>query len=176
MTPAPGEDGRPVFGVMAPAGLACLAAPTRAASQRLLPALRGLALVARSMVEVISFDCPVQLTTDLIGEGGMAQPPAPAVASPDMAPRLSGNAARGTREAQGFFAYPPVGIYFSNTCTEWPGRSFPKRLIFQHFVDRAGIVPCAMTGDTRRSMCASWSRTSMSISRPYPQQIQRCAV
>jgi hypothetical protein len=91
--------------------------------------------------EVIGFDCPVQLTTDLIGEGGIAQPPAPAVASPDMAPQLSGNAARGTREAQGFFAYPPVGVYFSNTCTEWPGRSFLKRLIFQYFVDRAGIVP-----------------------------------
>ena len=87
-------------------------------ARRLFPALRGLALVASRVREVIGFDCPVQLTTDLIGEGGMAQPPAPAVASPDMAPQLSGNAARGTREAQGFFAYPPVGVYFSNTCTE----------------------------------------------------------
>ena len=144
--------------------------------RRLFPTLLGLALVASRVREVIGFDCPVQLTTDLIGEGGMAQPPAPAVASPDMAPQLSGNAARGTREAQGFVAYPPVGVNFSNTCTEWPGRSFPQRLRFQHFADRAGIGPCAMPGDTRRSMCASWRRTSMSILRPYPQHIQRGAV
>ena len=132
-------------------------------ARRLCPALRGLARVASRVREVIGFDCPVHLTTALRGEGGMAQPPAPAVASPAMAPQLSGHAARGTREAQGFCAYPSVGVYCSNTWTAWPGRSFPQRLIFQHCVDRAGIVPCAMTGDTRRSMGASWRRTSMRI-------------
>src|SRR5262245_44327009 len=93
----PGDDRRPVFVIMAPTGLAFLAAPTRAASQRLLPALLGLALVARGVVEVIGFDYPVQLTTDLIGEGGMAQPPTPPIAGADMDPQLLGNAARGTR-------------------------------------------------------------------------------
>jgi hypothetical protein len=62
--------------------------------------LLGLALVARSMVEGISFDCPVQLTTDLAGEGGMVSPPIPPIAGADMDPHLSGDAPRGTGEAQ----------------------------------------------------------------------------
>jgi hypothetical protein len=62
--------------------------------------LLGLALVARSMVEVIGFDGPVQLTTDLIGEGGIAEPPTPPIAGADMDPHLSGDAPRCTREAQ----------------------------------------------------------------------------
>ena len=61
--------------------------------RRLFPALRGLARVASRVREVIGFDCPVQLTTDLRGEAGIPQPPALAIASPDMAPQLSGNAA-----------------------------------------------------------------------------------
>src|SRR5215470_16298819 len=39
----PGDDGWPVFVIMAPTGLAFLAAPTRAASQMLFPAALGLA-------------------------------------------------------------------------------------------------------------------------------------
>src|SRR5215813_11139128 len=42
----PGDDGRPVFVIMAPTGLALLTAPTCSASQQLLPALLGLPLVA----------------------------------------------------------------------------------------------------------------------------------
>src|SRR5262249_48194356 len=43
----PCNNGGPVFVVMAPTGLTFLAAPTRAASQRLLPALLCLSFVAR---------------------------------------------------------------------------------------------------------------------------------
>jgi hypothetical protein len=53
-----------------------------------------LALVASGVIEVIGFDCPVQLTTDLIGEGRIAQPPTPAIASADMDPQLFGNTPR----------------------------------------------------------------------------------
>ena len=52
------------------------------------------------MIEVIGFDRPVQLTTDLIGQSRIAQPPAPAVARADMDPQLPGNAPRCTRQAQ----------------------------------------------------------------------------
>src|SRR6266516_7387328 len=57
----PGNDGRPVFVVMAPTGLAFLAATTRSAPQRFLPALRRLALVPRRVIELIRFDRPLQL-------------------------------------------------------------------------------------------------------------------
>ena len=40
----PGDDGRPVFIIMAPAGLAFLAPATRPASQCFLPTVLGLAL------------------------------------------------------------------------------------------------------------------------------------
>jgi len=89
---APGNHGGPVFVLVAPARLALLAASTRAASQGLLPALLRLALVARRVLERIRFDRPLQLAVHLIGERGIAQPPAPAVAGPDMHPRLSGDA------------------------------------------------------------------------------------
>src|SRR5215831_4645599 len=49
----PGDDGGPVFIVMPPTGLTLLAAPTCAASQRLLPTPFGLPLVAGRVVEVI---------------------------------------------------------------------------------------------------------------------------
>src|SRR5438128_1042813 len=65
----PRDDRRPVFVIMAPAGLALLAATTRSASQRLLPALRRLPLVAGGMVEVIRFHRACQLAVHLIGQG-----------------------------------------------------------------------------------------------------------
>ena len=77
LAPAPGDDGRPL-----------LTAPTGPASPQLLPALRGLTLVARGVREVIGFDCAVPVTLPLLGQGGMAQPPAPAVAGPDGCPAL----------------------------------------------------------------------------------------
>src|SRR5215813_9022055 len=51
----PGDDGRPVFVVMPSTGLAPLTTSTCAASQRLLATTLRLALVARSMGEVIRF-------------------------------------------------------------------------------------------------------------------------
>src|SRR5215472_937522 len=65
LTAYPGDYGRPIFVVMAPAGLAFLATPPWLATQCFGPALLGLALVACSMVEVIGFDRPVQLAADL---------------------------------------------------------------------------------------------------------------
>ena len=88
----PGDDRRPVFLIMAPTGLALLAAAPRPAAQGLLPTLLRLSLVPRGVIEVTGFDCALQLALHLIGERGIAQPPAPAVARPDMHPDLSGNA------------------------------------------------------------------------------------
>src|SRR5688572_33095458 len=48
----PGDNGRPIFVIMATARLALLTASTCPASQQLLPALLGLPLVAGGMVEV----------------------------------------------------------------------------------------------------------------------------
>src|SRR5215471_13572162 len=96
----PGDDRGSVFVVMASTGLAFLAAPPGLATQYLLPAVCRLALVARSMVEIIRFDRAVQLALYLRGQGGIPEPPTPAIAGADMDPQLSGNAARGTRQAQ----------------------------------------------------------------------------
>ena len=89
----PGDDGRPVFVIVASTRLTLLTATTRSAPQRLLPALRRLPLMARGMVELISFDRACQLTVHLIGESGIAQPPAPAIAGAAMEPQLSGDTA-----------------------------------------------------------------------------------
>src|SRR5438445_640922 len=88
----PGDDRRTVFVVVPPTGLAFLAALPRAASQGLLPTLLGLPLVAGSMVEVIRFHRAFQLAVHLIGQGRIAEPPAPAVAGPAMDAQLSGDA------------------------------------------------------------------------------------
>jgi hypothetical protein len=52
----------------------------------------GLALLASGMVEVIGFDRSLQLAVHLIGQGGIAQPPTPAIAGPNMNTQFSGNA------------------------------------------------------------------------------------
>src|SRR5215472_13820734 len=62
----PGDNSRPIFVIMASTGLTLLAAPTRAAAQRLLPTLLRLPLVASSVVEVIGFHRPLQLAVHLI--------------------------------------------------------------------------------------------------------------
>jgi len=49
---------------------------------------------------VIRFHGALQLPLHLVGQGGIAQPPTPAIARPPMHPQLSGNTARGTRQAQ----------------------------------------------------------------------------
>src|SRR5215813_557005 len=87
----PGDDVRAGLVIMAPAGLALLAAPTRAAAQRLLPTLFGLPLVARGVGEVIRLHRAFELAIHLIGQGGITEPPAPPRAGPDMHPQLPGN-------------------------------------------------------------------------------------
>jgi hypothetical protein len=68
----PGDDGWPVFIIVAPARLALLAAPTRAAAQRLFPAAVRLALLPSGVIEFIRFNGALQLTLHLIGERGIA--------------------------------------------------------------------------------------------------------
>src|SRR5437899_8833514 len=63
----PGDDRWPVLVIMPTPGLALLAAPTRSAPQGLLPTLRRLPLVARSVREVIRFDGARQLALHLMG-------------------------------------------------------------------------------------------------------------
>src|SRR5712691_5007273 len=96
----PGNNGWPVFVVMATAGLAFLAATTRLASQRLLPTAFGLPLVAGGMVEVIRFNRAFQLTMHLIRQRGIPQPPAPPIAGPDMDPHLPRDTPRRTGETE----------------------------------------------------------------------------
>jgi hypothetical protein len=59
-----------------------------------------LALLASGVIEFIGFNGSLQLTLHLIGQGGIAQPPTPAIAGPDMDAHLSGDAARRARQAQ----------------------------------------------------------------------------
>jgi len=95
----PGDDRWSVFVIMPPAGLAFLPTATRSAPQRLLATAFRLPLVAGGVVEVIGFDRPCQLAAHLIGQGGIAQLPAPAIAGTDMDAHFPGNTARRTGEA-----------------------------------------------------------------------------
>src|SRR5262249_47465689 len=89
-----------VFIIIAPTGLAFLPTATRATPQRLLATAWRLPLLARGVIEVIRFHGALQLPLHLVGQGGIAQPPTPAIARPRMHPQLPGNASRGTRQAQ----------------------------------------------------------------------------
>src|SRR5215831_12951864 len=62
----PRDDGGPILVVMAPPGLAFLAATPGLASQRLLAARLGLALLAGGVIEVIGFHRPCQLPPHLV--------------------------------------------------------------------------------------------------------------
>src|SRR5215475_5649212 len=86
LTTHPGDNRGPVFIIMALAGLPFLAPAPRPASQRLLPAVGGLALVPRRVIEGIRFHCALQLTTGCIGESRVAEPPTPAIAGANMEP------------------------------------------------------------------------------------------
>src|SRR5262249_58602870 len=68
----PGDNGRPVFVVMPPTGLALLAAPTRAAPQRLGATPPGLALLAGGALEVIRLPRAFALTPHPIAPAGIA--------------------------------------------------------------------------------------------------------
>src|SRR5215510_15584003 len=85
---------------MAPTGLAFLPTATHATPQRLLATALRLPLLASGVIEFIRFHGALQLPLHLVGQGGMAQPPTPAIARPPMHSQLSGNAARRTRQAQ----------------------------------------------------------------------------
>jgi hypothetical protein len=105
----PRDNGRAIFFVMPPAGLALLATPPCAASQRLLATPFRLALVASGVIEVIRFDRACQLAVHLVGQGGIAQPPAPAIARVDTDTQFSGEAMGGARETQQKGGEQPVG-------------------------------------------------------------------
>jgi hypothetical protein len=96
----PRNDGGPVFVVMTPAGLAPFASTPRSASQGLWPTLFGLALVPSDVIELIGFNRALQLAIGLVGDGSIAQPPAPAIAGADMDAHLPRDAPGGTGEAQ----------------------------------------------------------------------------
>jgi hypothetical protein len=96
----PRSDGGPVFVVMTPAGLAPFASTPRSASQGLWPTLFGLSLVPSDVIELIGFNRALQLAIDLVGDGSIAQPPAPAIAGADMDTHLPRDAPGGTGEAQ----------------------------------------------------------------------------
>ncbi len=52
------------------------------------------------MVEVIRFNGPLSLAMHLIGQRGIAQPPAPPIARTDMQTHFSGDAARRARQTE----------------------------------------------------------------------------
>src|SRR5205823_13823306 len=60
------------------------------------------------MVEVIGFNGAFELAMHLIGQGRIAQPPAPAIARPNMHPHLPRNAPGRTSEAQQKGGQDPV--------------------------------------------------------------------
>jgi hypothetical protein len=75
----PGDDRGPVLVVMASTGLAFLAAATRSAPQGLCATVFGLAFLSGGVIEVIRFHCALQPAIGFVGDGRIAQPPAPAI-------------------------------------------------------------------------------------------------
>src|SRR2546425_4925223 len=63
----PRDDRGPIFVVVPPTGLTFLAAPSRAASQRLLPALARLAFLSSRVIQFIRLNCALQLPISLVG-------------------------------------------------------------------------------------------------------------
>jgi hypothetical protein len=96
----PGDERRTVFVVVSPPGLALLAAPTRSAAQMLFPALLRLPLLASGVREFIRFHGALHLPRQLVGQGGIAQAPAPAIARADMDAHLPGDAPRRARQTE----------------------------------------------------------------------------
>jgi hypothetical protein len=96
----PRDNGRPVFVIVAPTGVALLTAPPRLVPQGFLATAVRLPLAASDVVEIIRFHRAFQPAIGFIGHGRVTQPPAPAIARPAMHPHLPGNASRRTRQAQ----------------------------------------------------------------------------
>jgi hypothetical protein len=82
----PCNHGGPIFIEMPPTGLAFFAAAPWAAPQVLVPTVFGLAFLPGSVIELIRFNSALSQAIHVIGQGGVAQPPAPARAGPEMAP------------------------------------------------------------------------------------------
>jgi hypothetical protein len=61
------------------------------------------------MIQVVGFDRPLQLPLHLIGQGGVAEPPAPAIPRADMDSHLSGDAPRRARQTEQKGGENPVG-------------------------------------------------------------------
>ena len=70
----------------------------RIAASLVLPLFR-LPLVPSGVIEFIGFDGPLQVAIRLVGQGGVTQPPAPAIAGTDMDTQLPRNAMGRAREA-----------------------------------------------------------------------------
>src|SRR5262249_6080432 len=83
VTAHPRDHGRPILVIMALAWLALLAATTRPTSQMLFAPLFRLPLVPSGVIEFIRFDGTLQVAIRLVGQGGVTQPPGPAVAGAD---------------------------------------------------------------------------------------------
>jgi hypothetical protein len=96
----PHDDRRSIFVIMPPARLALLAAPTCAASQRLLPPVFRWSLLTSRVIEFSRFPGALQLTPHLIRQRGIPQPPAPPLARTAMDPHLTRNAPGRTGKAQ----------------------------------------------------------------------------
>ena len=92
LTTDPCDDCGPVFLIVAPAGLTFLAAPRRATPQMFFATLLGLALLASRVREVICFHPPFQLAVHLVGQRGIAEPPAPARTGPNVDAHFAGYA------------------------------------------------------------------------------------
>jgi hypothetical protein len=88
----PGDDGRPVLVSVAPTRLALRAAPTCVAAQRLLATPWHVARVAGGVGESIGFHRACPWAMHLVGQRGMAEPPAPARARPDVDAPFPGKA------------------------------------------------------------------------------------
>src|SRR5262245_19490564 len=74
----PGDNGWPVFVVMVPTGLAFPAAAMWSAPQGFWATMFGSTFLPSSKIEVIRFHCTRHLAISFIGDGRIAQPPAPA--------------------------------------------------------------------------------------------------
>src|SRR5215831_16130933 len=62
-----------------------------------------------NVVKVINFDRPLHLAPHLIGHGGVAEPPAPAITRADMNAQFSGDAQRRARQTEQKGGENPVG-------------------------------------------------------------------
>src|SRR5215831_18681179 len=88
----PGADRGAVLVVMTPARLTLFAATPWPPSERLGPALLGLAFIPSDVIELIRLNRAFQLTISFIGESSIPEPPAPAIAGVARDTQLSSNA------------------------------------------------------------------------------------